>query len=180
MFRSTQLIAAVLASLLSGASGVIGVGGHFDTAACDHLLNPRERSLARLFESDAGQRRPVRQCDPRLTQLARARAVDMATRGYVSHVTPEGDGPNRQVVRAGYELPRFYSQRRNANNVEVIAAGDETAEAAWRSWLKSRTHRRQVLGLTRFFADQEDYGVGYAENPRSKYEHYWVLIAARH
>lgn len=174
---SVWVTAAVLASALWGASVM---AGRLDISPCDALLNAQERRLARLFESDSAQRRPVRRCDPRLTRLARARAADMAARGYVSHVTPEGDGPNRQVTRAGYELPGFYSRRRNANNVEVITAGDETADEAWRGWLKSRRHRRQVLGLTRFFAEQDDYGVGYAENPRSKYGRYWVLIAARH
>lgn len=171
------LVAIVAAGTLAGASAT---AGHLDTRACDQLLSAQERALARLFESDPSQRRPVRRCDPRLTRLARSRAADMATRGYVSHVTPEGDGPNRQVVRAGYELPGFYSRRRKANNVEVITAGDDTADEAWRSWLKSRSHRRQVLGLDRFFVDQDDYGVGYAENPRSKYGRYWVLITARH
>lgn len=174
---SVWLFAAALAWALYGA-GVSA--GHLDISPCERVLNPEERALARLFESDAAQRRPVRRCDPRLAQLARARAIDMATRGYVSHVTPEGDGPNRQVARAGYELPGFYSRRRNANNVEVITAGDETADEAWRAWLKSRRHRRQVLGLERFFAEQDDYGVGFAENPRSKYGRYWVLITARH
>ncbi len=174
--RAWRLI-TVLICLLPGAGGQ---SGHADTVACDRLLSSQERALARLFESDPGQRRPIRSCDPALTAVARARAVDMATRGYMSHVTPEGDGPNRQVAQAGYALPRFYNQRRNANNVEVITAGDATADEAWRSWLKSRSHRRQVLGLTPFFADQSDYGVGYAENPRSRYTRYWVLITARH
>lgn len=151
-----------------------------DTGACDGLLNPQEQALARLFEKDRDQRRPVRHCDPILTRVARARALDMATRGYFSHVTPDGNGPNIQVVRAGYALPRFYSSKRKANNIEVISAGDDTAAEAWSDWLHSRHHRRQVLGLERFFADQTDYGVGFADRPGSRYGRYWVLITARH
>lgn len=152
----------------------------WSTKDCAGLLGPQELALAHLFENDRQQRRPLMHCDPVLTRVARSRAADMATRGYFAHVTPEGDGPNRHVSRAGYTLPSVYGTRRNANNVEVITAGDETAEQAWRSWLASRSHRRQVLGLDKFFADQRDYGVGYAENPHSRYETYWVLITARH
>lgn len=174
---STWLVVTALAWAVYGASAA---AGSVDLGPCGRLLNVQEQALARLFEFDPSQRRPVRRCDPRLAQLARVRATDMATRGYVSHVTPEGDGPNRQVVRAGYELPSFYGRGRKANNVEVITAGDDTADEAWRTWLKSRSHRRQVLALDRFFVEQDDYGVGYAENPRSKYRRYWVLITARH
>ena len=148
-------------------------------AGC-RALTTSERALARLFEQAPGQRRRVVRCDPVLARVARARAVDMGTRRYFRHVTPEGDGPNRLVERAGYALPSLYSRRRAANNVEVITAGDDTALQAWRSWLDSRSHRRQVLGLNAFFSEQSDYGVGHAEIPNSRFGHYWVLITAQH
>lgn len=166
----------MLLALVSIASGVRGQGR---TGGCAGLTAP-ERELARLFEETREQRRRVVRCDPVLSRVARARAVDMGTRSYFRHVTPEGDGPNRQVEAAGYALPSIYSRRRSANNIEVITAGNETPQEAWRSWLGSRSHRRQVLGLTAFFAEQTDYGVGHAEIPNSRYQHYWVLIAARH
>jgi len=146
---------------------------------CEGLTEP-ERAIARLFEMAPGQRRTVTRCDAVLSAVARHRAQDMGRRRYFSHVSPEGDGPNRLVERAGYQLPTVYSRRRSANNVEVISAGDETAAEAWRGWLDSRSHRRQVLGLNRFFAAQTDYGVGHAEVSGSRYRHYWVLITATH
>lgn len=147
--------------------------------ACAGLLNAREAELAALFESSPRQKRPTMRCDPVLTRVARARAVDMATRQYFSHVTPEGDGPNRIVRRAGYELPTRYDTARKANNVEAIAAGYETAADAWKSWVDSRKHRPQVLGLNSFHAAQSDYGVGFVEAPDSRYGFYWVLVTAR-
>lgn len=145
---------------------------------CAGLLNRQEAELATRFESAPRQRRRHRRCDPVLTGVARAKALDMATRGYFSHVTPEGEGPNRLVRRAGYELPPLYHKGRKANNVEAIAAGYETAAAAWTSWVDSRRHRPQVLGLNAFHAAQSDYGVGFAEAPGSRYGYYWVLITA--
>lgn len=104
----------------------------------------------------------------------------MGARRYFKHVTPDGDGPNRLVERAGYRLPPSYSTSRGGNNVEVIAAGHETAEETWRAWLKSRSHRPQVEGASDFFREQTDYGVGFASVPGSRYGTYWVLISARH
>lgn len=174
--RTTIVRLVILLALVSATSEA---RGPVRTEACAGLSAP-ERELARLFEEAAGQRRRATRCDPVLSRVARARAADMSTRRYFRHVTPEGDGPNRQVEAAGYSLPLVYSRRRSANNIEVITAGDETPAEAWRSWLGSRAHRRQVLGLTAFFAEQTDYGVGHAETPNSRYRHYWVLIAARH
>lgn len=146
--------------------------------SCAGLLNPEEAALARLFEVSPRQQRRTMRCDPILARVARAKAVDMATRRYFSHVTPDGDGPNRLVRRAGYELPRLYSTGKRANNVEAIAAGYETAAEAWTSWVDSRRHRPQVLGLAAFHAAQSDYGVGFAQVPGSRYRYYWVLITA--
>lgn len=178
---TARLVGAAAAVALVAAFGLFAPSRVIaDTTACAGQLNPQEEQLARLFESDRDQRHRVRHCDPVLARVARARALDMATRRYFSHVTPDGNGPNSQVVRAGYALPDFYSRKRKANNIEVISAGEDTPADAWRSWLRSRHHRRQVLGLDRFFADQTDYGVGYVDVPGSRYGRYWVLITARH
>lgn len=177
-----RMIGVVVVGWLS-AAGVAGQSGtrasREATAVCAELTPP-ERALARLFETAPDQRRRVVHCNPVLARVARARALDMGRRRYFNHVTPDGVGPNRQVEQAGYALPAFYGRRKSANNVEVISAGDETADEAWRGWLRSRSHRRQVLGLNSFFADQEDYGVGHAAVPGSRYGDYWVLITARH
>ena len=151
-----------------------------DTSACERALNPEERALARLFEEDRGQRRKKMRCDPWLTYAAQTKALDMARRGYFNHTTPDREGPNILVERAGYRLPSFYSHSRTANNVEVIVAGRPTADAAWKAWLGSRYHRPLALGLERFYAEQTDYGVGYVHVPTSPYRDYWVLISARH
>ena len=151
-----------------------------DTGSCERAWNAEERSLAKLFEKDRDQRRKKMHCDPVLTYVARLRALDMAKRRYFDHVNPDRDGPNVLVQRAGYVLPTFYSHSRSANNVEVIVAGRPTADAAWKAWLKSGHHRPLALGTDRFYRDQTDYGVGYAQVPGSQFGSYWVLISARH
>jgi uncharacterized protein YkwD len=143
---------------------------------CD--LNEQEQEIANFARSHPDQGRSVMNCDPILAQVARERALDMGTRNYFSHTNPDGFGPNYLVKQAGYALPIWYSQKDDANNVESIAAGYSTAIAAWTGWLNSSGHRTHVLAEATFWAEQTNFGVGYAYVPGSTYTHYWVFISA--
>lgn len=143
------------------------------------LSAPEELELANLLLNDPNQQHSVLTCHPILAAVARQRAADMAQRGYFSHTTPEGYGPNYLVQQAGYVLPSYYSTALDANNIESIAAGYPTAAVTWQQWMGSTPHRTQLLGLSSFFADQTQYGIGYAYNPNSPYQHYWVVITAK-
>lgn len=143
------------------------------------LSQAQEQELANLLLNDPGQQHPVLTCHPILAQVARQRAEDMAQRDYFDHVTPEGYGPNYLVRQAGYVLPSYYSTALDANNIESIAAGNATAAATWQQWMGSTPHRTQLLGLGSFFAEQTEYGIGYAYNPNSQFRYYWVVITAK-
>lgn len=140
--------------------------------------NPEEKAIADLATGHPEQERETMSCHPILAQVARERAVDMATRDYFDHENPDGLGPNRLVEQAGYQLPDWYDQAADANNIESIAAGYTTPDDAWNGWLDSPGHRNHVLGESDFFADQTNYGVGYAFSAGSTYKHYWVFITA--
>ena len=103
----------------------------------------------------------------------------MARRRYFGHTNPDGFGPNYLVRQAGYVLPSYYGAEPDANNIESIAGGYPTAEATWQGWMSSSGHRDHLLGLTSFWAEQIEYGVGYAYDPTSPYRHYWVVITAK-
>lgn len=141
-------------------------------------LNAEELALANLFQNDPNQQRINMQCDPILAQVARERALDLGVRNYFNHVNPDGYGPNYLVQQAGYILPSFYSQDIDGNNIESIQGGCSTASCAWSSWMNSDGHSKHLLGLSSFFAQQTDFGVGYAYVPNSKYGYYWVIITA--
>jgi uncharacterized protein YkwD len=141
-------------------------------------LNEYETRIAELMQTHPEQQRASLTCDPILAQVARERAVDMATRNYFDHTNPDGFGPNYLVRQAGYPLPSWYDTAPNANNVESIAAGYSTPDAAWQGWMGSTPHRTHLLGLDPFWAAQIEYGIGYAYNPASDYDHYWVVITA--
>ncbi|MBC7227706.1 MAG: CAP domain-containing protein [Thermoflexales bacterium] len=142
-------------------------------------LSPQEAEVARYMIEHSEQQRPSLTCHPILARVARERAEDMARRGYFSHVTPEGYGPNYLVRQAGYVLPSYYDQAPDANNIESIAAGYPSASAVWNGWMNSSGHRTHLLGLHPFFAEQVEYGVGYAYLPGSPYGYYWVVITAK-
>ena len=142
-------------------------------------LNQQEQQIALYMIEHPDQQRASLTCHPILARVARERAEDIAQRGYFSHTNPDGYGPNYLVRQAGYVLPSYYGTEPDANNIESIGAGYPTAEATWEGWMESSGHRDHLLGLAPFFAEQVEYGVGYACNPASPYTYYWVVITAK-
>lgn len=141
-------------------------------------LNAEEQNVAALAMSHPDQGRVGMACNAILSRQARSKAVDMAARGYFSHVDPDGYGPNWHVRTAGYNLPSWYGSAPDANNIESIAAGYTTAEAAWDAWTSSAGHRPHVLGEPTFWSSQTNFGVGYYYDANSPYKHYWVFMSA--
>ena len=160
--------------MVASTSGPGGSGGSPEECG----LNTQETNVAASLVNHPDQQRATLVCDPILAQVARARARDMALRGYFSHTNPDGEGPNLLVRRAGYSLPSWYSTSRNANNIESIGGGHTSANAVWQGWLNSSAHRTHLLGENDFYASQEAYGIGYYFNPDSPLKHYWVFISA--
>jgi uncharacterized protein YkwD len=140
--------------------------------------NTQETKLASMAKVDPNQERPKMNCHPILSQVAHARAKDMAQKGYFSHITPDGYGPNFLVAQAGYDLPEWWPDSLSENYIESIAGGYPTAQAAWDAWLHSASHRTHVLGENDFWAEQTNYGMGYVYIEGSPYGHYWVFITA--
>src|SRR5690349_17362062 len=107
MFRSPTLrLLAFLLAILAGSAPA-----HLEAA-----LNAQEMAVFEKMQGASGQQRPSLKIDPVLSQVARARAADMARRDYFAHDNPDGQSPNYLVRKAGYELPASYPS--NGNNVE--------------------------------------------------------------
>ncbi|MGV3531504.1 MAG: CAP domain-containing protein [Chthoniobacteraceae bacterium] len=167
MFRFSFLhTLALSAALLAG----------FHPALLKAALNGQELAIFEKMQGASGQRRPTLKIDPVLSQVARARAADMARRDYFAHNSPDGQSPNALVRKAGYELPASYPS--NGNNVESIAAGRDSASATWNDWMGSGSHKRHLLGESSFYAEQTAVGIGYVFDGGSTYHHYWVVITA--
>lgn len=143
------------------------------------LLNEQEKRIETLFRAHPNQGRATMTCNPILAAVARARAQDMGARAYFGHVNPDGQGPNYLVTQAGYTLPAEYSTALNGNNIESIGAGPGDADGMWNGWMQSSKHTTHILGANDFFAQQTEYGIGFAQVPGSPYQFYWVFISSK-
>ncbi|MEA3212623.1 MAG: hypothetical protein QOE70_5680 [Chthoniobacter sp.] len=168
LFRHTSLFAT---ALLAGFLALSGTPARAQ-------LNSQEQQIVTLLTNAGGQHRPFVQVDPILSQVARARAMDLAKRHYFAHVNPDGHGPNYLVRQAGYALPEGYDTSATGNNIESAAAGDTTASATWNGWMGSPPHKKHLLAEDAFYAEQTSIGVGYYFDPNSDYQYYWVVLTA--
>ena len=141
-------------------------------------LSAEELAVFEFAQNHPAQGRASFTCDSTLSQVARAKAQDMAQRSYFGHVDPDGLGPNYHVRAAGYVLPTWYGTSPSSNNIESIAAGYVSAESAWNGWLNSSGHRTHVLAESSFWQAQTNIGIGYYYDPASPYKHYWVFLSA--
>ncbi|GAA3749528.1 CAP domain-containing protein [Salinactinospora qingdaonensis] len=111
--------------------------------------------LANTERADAGCE-PLR-VDRQLTKAAEVHSEDMATRRYMAHESPEGEGPAERAEDAGYE----------AWSGENVAAGYRSAEAVMAGWMDSPGHRANILNC-------DNRAVGVAE-----VDTYWTQTFGR-
>jgi uncharacterized protein YkwD len=128
--------------------------------------------------------RPALKWNNILAKVAEEKAQDMANRDYFGHVTPEGLGINLQIHEAGYQLPKEWIKNNDQNFFESISAGTDNGEEAIRNLivdkdLPAALHRKQLLGITEFYAACTDIGIGFARHPKSKYRTYLSIVIAR-
>ena len=152
---------------------------HFGAAPAGALTpTDAEAAMGAMIAALPGQQRTNLVYHPILNLVARARARDMAVRGYYGHTDPDGYGPDAAVKLAQYALPDAWGADRAANHVESITAAESTPEAALMSWVTSPAHADHLFGTHPFFAEQTWYGVGHVRAEGSLYKDYWVFVSA--
>lgn len=138
-----------------------------------------EQQLFALMRDDPRQGRKDMVWHDVLAIAARNKCIRQAHERWTGHVSPQGYGPNWTVRQLGYQLPEWYGQDNDANNLESLAhAGDGDVDACWQGWLNSPGHRAHVLGTDKFYAAQTNVGIGYYFLEGSEYGHYWAIISA--
>lgn len=103
--------------------------------------------------------------DERLGEAAAGHAADMARHGIMSHQGTDGLGPGDRITNAGYRWEGW---------AENVAAGQRSVDAVVRGWIDSAGHCANIMN-----AELVEIGLAVAENPDSRYRHYWVLKLAR-
>lgn len=108
------------------------------SSCADSPTSSLERDACLLTNSERRKQglEPLR-WDSRLFQAAQDHANDMSTRGYFSHVSPEGKS---MVDRINKYSVRYWSAGEN------IASGFRTGESVVAGWMNSPGHRANILG----------------------------------
>ena len=183
MWPRPSLRFPVVPLLILGASSSVAAQEGEIARAFEYLSRVRQNPPA--FSTEIGvnlrniAQRPQLTWHESLANAAQSKAEDMAERNYFRHVA-RGRGINIMIHEAGYRLADAFLDKPARNNFESIAAGLDKGEAAIMTLIESRGHRRHLLGLSEFWANALDIGIGFAENPGSRYRYYWVVVIAKH
>lgn len=162
------------------ADGAVDVAARSGVQAADVEARVAERVNAERARAGL----PLLSSDPKLADIARAHARDMATRRYFDHVSPEGKDPARRGLDAGYPCRKSHGtylthglgenifQSSVFSSVTFGSGGsrtyqwmdaDEIARQVVEGWMGSEGHRENLL--KRNFDRQ---GIGVAITPGGK------------
>jgi uncharacterized protein YkwD len=125
--------------------------------------------------------------NPILASVAQEKAIDMANRNYFGHTDPDGYGMNYFINKAGYTLPEYQLQNKNANFYESISAIYDQKDLGkviikqliLDKGLKGRDnkgHRIHLLSIGDFRKNAKHIGIGIAKSSKSKYDVYCSVI----
>lgn len=111
------------------------------SAASACTLPPNAADLVQLLLVHINQERARHRVsgfrlDAALTRAAQWHACDNANHNRLSHFGTDGSRPSTRVIRAGYDFRLV---------TENVAIGYATPEQVLRAWLRSPTHRQNVL-----------------------------------
>lgn len=95
-----------------------------------------------------------------LREAARLHSKDMADRDYFDHTSLDGRSPWDRIDDAGYD---------GFGIGENIAAGNAAARDTFEQWVSSPGHCSNMMN-----PDAREIGIGYANNARASFEHYWT------
>lgn len=169
--QRTRLLPLLLVAVLGASAAVLAPSPSASVAqATDALtVSQAEARMVTLLNQDrAGAGLTAYRVDARLSTIARARSVNMATYNYLSHTQPDG---------------RKFFDYLNAANITWYAAGEiiawnswpdlaSSAAAANKAWLGSATHRAVIMS-----SGYNYVGVGVARASNGRY--YWTAIAMK-
>ncbi|NKY97585.1 CAP domain-containing protein [Nocardiopsis dassonvillei subsp. albirubida] len=130
-----------------GGGGSGGGDGDSGSDAPSSGVSEQVVTLVNAQRADAGCG-PLR-VDSRLAAAAQEHSEDMDRRDYMSHQSPEGEGPGDRADRHGYD----------AWGAENVAKGQTSPQQVMDAWMNSDGHRRNILNC-----DLVAIGVGESGN----------------
>jgi uncharacterized protein YkwD len=123
-----------------------------------------EKQLARLVNEERGRHRlaPL-SFSPLLARTAEEHSRDMARNHFFSHNSPDGRGTEARIKRAGYRWWAFG---------ENIGCGQDSPEKIMAAWMKSSSHRENILSPA-----YSEIGIGFFRGGECRY--YWTGLFGR-
>jgi uncharacterized protein YkwD len=152
------------ATVRTGASAASQLHGADVVAA--NITSLEDGMIAAINGQRAEQGLTAYAVDETLTAVAEAHAYDMVSRGYFSHVTPEGETLRGRLQEAGVEL-HWVGENIQRNTQPA----DRSVGTAISWFMGSRAHRNNIL-----HGHYNKVGVGVVEGPPGWYT--FVLIFA--
>lgn len=125
------------------------------------------KEFANLVIQDARQKRVLKWNDD-LAKAAEIKVGMMILHNIFAHIVT-GIWPN-EVARLYVNLPTYYGLQ--ANNVESLVKGSKDVNLMFESLANSPSHAKHLFGLTDFFYEQTDIGIGYGEG----HNNYWYAV----
>lgn len=147
--------------ILVGIGLFLSLSGDFKKKSHDEVLSYASGMSVNSLTEDTNQERstsnlsPLKQ-NPQLTKAAQAKANDMASKNYWSHVTPDGKEPWYFIDQAGYK----YSK-----SAENLAYGFTNSKATVSGWMNSPSHRANIMDKE---LSEVGFGIANAENYQGK------------
>jgi uncharacterized protein YkwD len=187
MMRFFGVLALFLTLSKSGISQ-ISINKEEAKKAVDYLNKIRQNPAAYSSELgvDLSKVEPMQalEANPILMKVAEERAKDLIENHYFSHINKKGEGINILIHRAGYTLAPEMIKNKDANYFESISAGMPTGIEHINNLLIDEGinppgHRIHLLGMNAFYAECRDIGIGFAEDPKSEFRYYMVVIIAK-
>ncbi|TDC96780.1 CAP domain-containing protein [Saccharopolyspora aridisoli] len=127
---------------LSVVAAALLIGAGMSTAAVSMASDPtppaQDEVVALVNKARTAAGCAPLTVDGRLTKAATEHSADMARRGYFNHTTPEGITFSERVRAAGHPAP----------GAENIARGHTSAAQVVDGWLKSRSHRKNIMNCS--------------------------------
>ncbi len=139
--------------------------------------NTEARRLAQLIIDDEKQKRTEIRCNKLLTNLAISKAKRMLEFGLIAHNL--GGSPNENLRNGNYQLPKYYGNEFNSNQVEAIAGGYSDAEEVWSGFKSSLPHRKHLLGEHELYLEQDEMGIALIKEWNSPHVEYWVVYLTK-
>jgi uncharacterized protein YkwD len=152
IFKLWLVFGTMLALVAVGAAG-----GTASAAVADEV-----RVVELVNEQRAAHGLPPMRINETLGEAATGYAGYMAEANFFAHRGLDGSTLVSRAEAAGYRAWSFLG--------ENLAAGQPTPERVVDAWMKSPTHRANVLS-----DEAVEIGIGKAYNPDSKYRVYWAM-----